>query len=812
MLADHRAAGETVQVNHRWSRSIASRVLSGSAVMAVLLAFAVPAHAAAEPRLESASLASAPETKAAIGMPRLAALDGFTPGNIIDDGVFFNSATMSEDDIQRFLEARVPNCQSGYTCLKDWRDTSRTTAADAMCGPYSGAADERASRIIFKVAQACGINPQVILATLQKEQGLVTHTWPSDWRYRIAMGQGCPDTAACDTRYYGFFNQVYGAAWQFKRYANPPGTSRYFTWYAPGNTWNIQFNPNANCGSSPVFVANQATADLYYYTPYQPNAAALAAGTGTGDGCSAYGNRNFYYYFTEWFGTVRGTGMVLVRTAANPAVYLVSNGRRWHVTDGDNLASLSSVFGQVYTVTDGYLSGFTASGDTGPVLRDDSTGEIAYFQDGQRHRLASCDLVSRWGGDCAAPVSVAGSLFQRASPGSEMTAYYRVAGTTQWGRIESSSTVTPMWNEAAARAANGDPGTPIYAASLSRGVLASKTKSPLFFAPAQVVKSTGGDKVYMTIDAGSLVWVRSWNDLAEYNRDASTMAVVSDADLFGRYREVGEVRPLLNCDGSTFFPGSGVIYPLPDPSVSGLSAMNAGSPTCAQFTRGPAMGKAPLIKVAGRTSVAAVDGNTRRVAATWSSLTAYMNGTDMTIATVSAASFDGLRGGAPIADGEIVKGTAATLSLVSGTTAMPLPSFDLARDAGMRTDFVSLADAEIAKLTPAGSPLGVWISCAGTIFAVGSGGLTAVATSAAQGFPVPQLSAAACQRFTVRAGTLQTVFVKSSSSDKVYVATGGVYRHVQSWATLQSLANGNPTVLTLSPSTVAGLPLGQPMS
>ncbi|MGW9346028.1 hypothetical protein ACWGR3_31290, partial [Streptomyces albidoflavus] len=177
--------------------------------------------------------------------------------------------------------------------------------ADAMCGAYSGGTRERASTIIFKVAQACGINPQVILVTLQKEQGLVTHVWPSDWRYTIAMGQGCPDTAACDTRYYGFFNQVYGAAWQLKRYANPPGTSQYFTWYAPGKTWNILYNPNRDCGSSPVYVQNQATANLYYYTPYQPNAAALRAGYGEGDGCSSYGNRNFFNYFTDWFGSTQ---------------------------------------------------------------------------------------------------------------------------------------------------------------------------------------------------------------------------------------------------------------------------------------------------------------------------------------------------------------------------------------------------------------------------------------------------------------------------------------------------------------------------
>jgi hypothetical protein len=229
-------------------------------------------------------------------------LSKFDPGHIISDALFFDSGAMSEQQIQSFIESKVPNCQPGYICLKDWRDNSRTTAADAMCGAYQGAPNERASAIIYKVARACGINPQVILVTLQKEQGLVTHTWPSDWRCRIAMGQGCPDTAACDSQYYGFFNQVYGAAWQFKRYANPPGTSKYFTWYAPGKTWNVLFSPNHSCGSGPVFIQNQATANLYYYTPYQPNAASLRAGYGTGDGCSTYGNRNFYNYFTDWFG------------------------------------------------------------------------------------------------------------------------------------------------------------------------------------------------------------------------------------------------------------------------------------------------------------------------------------------------------------------------------------------------------------------------------------------------------------------------------------------------------------------------------
>ncbi|WP_139230888.1 VCBS repeat-containing protein [Microbacterium sp. cf046] len=271
-----------------------------TAALLVVGVLAAGGAARAQPTSDRAASASASMIEQSI--VKAADLSKFQAGNIISDAAFFNRSTMTEGQIQAFLQEKVPNCQSGYVCLKDWYDTSRTTAADPMCSAYSGGIRERASTIIYKVAQACGINPQVLIVMLQKEQGLVLHTWPSDWRYTIAMGQGCPDTAACDTRYYGFFNQVYGAAWQLKRYANPPGTSQYFTWYAPGNTWNVRWHPNEGCGSSPVYIQNQATANLYYYTPYQPNAAAIRAGYGEGDGCSSYGNRNFYQYFTDWFG------------------------------------------------------------------------------------------------------------------------------------------------------------------------------------------------------------------------------------------------------------------------------------------------------------------------------------------------------------------------------------------------------------------------------------------------------------------------------------------------------------------------------
>jgi hypothetical protein len=235
--------------------------------------------------------------------------DTFNPGYIISDSNFFNGSALSEAEVQYQLNVVSRGCASGYTCLKDFRQDTWSRSADAMCAAYQGGSSESAARIIAKVGAACGISQRVLLVLLEKEQSLLSSTAPSQSRYDRATGYACPDTAPCDAEFLGFYNQVYKAAWQYKRYSNPPGTSRTFTWYPVGQTSNIAFNPNSGCGSAPVKITNQATANLYYYTPYQPNQAALNNMYGTGDDCSAYGNRNFWRIYKDWFGSPTDGGM-----------------------------------------------------------------------------------------------------------------------------------------------------------------------------------------------------------------------------------------------------------------------------------------------------------------------------------------------------------------------------------------------------------------------------------------------------------------------------------------------------------------------
>jgi hypothetical protein len=272
---------------------------------------------------------------------KASALSGsdFRAGRIIDDAVFYNGSAMSAGEIQNFLNAKVPVCDTNgtqpsnrngyatradwgrangyappYICLKDYSENTPAKAADSYCSAYSGGA-KSAAQIIRDVGVACNISQKSMIVLLQKEQSLITDDWPWSNQYRSATGYACPDTAPCDSEFYGFFNQVYNAARQLKRYSLQPQS---FT-YRPGYN-SIYFNPGPcktyatngscteyhsieYCGKSTVLIENYATAALYNYTPYQPNASAINNLYGSGDSCGAYGNRNFWRLYNDWFGS-----------------------------------------------------------------------------------------------------------------------------------------------------------------------------------------------------------------------------------------------------------------------------------------------------------------------------------------------------------------------------------------------------------------------------------------------------------------------------------------------------------------------------
>lgn len=78
---------------------------------------------------------------------------GYDSNNIIDDAKFVNHTSMDQASIQSFLSARG-SYLAGYTDPQ---------------------VNQSAAQVIRDAAWDFGINPQVIMATLQKEQGLITN-------------------------------------------------------------------------------------------------------------------------------------------------------------------------------------------------------------------------------------------------------------------------------------------------------------------------------------------------------------------------------------------------------------------------------------------------------------------------------------------------------------------------------------------------------------------------------------------------------------------------------------------------------------
>ncbi|WP_227468301.1 hypothetical protein [Microbacterium sp. YJN-G] len=484
-------------------------------------------------------------------------LAGFAPGNIISDAVFTNNTTMTEAQIQAFFDSKVKTCRGGIDedgkpiiCLKDYRTDSVDRPADSYCKGYTGAKGESAARIIHRVAQSCNINPQVLIVMLQKEQSLVTHTWPSAWRYEKALGQGCPDDAPCDPKYVGFFYQIYGAARQMQLYME----GRYFTWYAPGNTWNVLYHPNRGCGTAPVYMANKATSALYYYTPYQPNAAALRAGYGTGDSCSSYGNRNFYNYFTDWFGSTQYPDGPIVNAGRD--IYLITNGTAHHIT-ADVWAQYRAAFGDPVPTSSAHIASLAQGAKATLFLHDQGAGTVAYLDGGKTHRFPTCDLVVAWGGDCQAALTRLDSEdFTQPGAGAEMTARASVAGDARLFLLEGRELVP--YESAAALQAWGHETTGFYVATMPAATAARYRALPTRFVPGQFVVATGATRVYLPTADGELHYLPSFDTARSLGLPTSVKRVSAEAVKSNRVTTT--LGPFVLCDAKTYFGAGGALH------------------------------------------------------------------------------------------------------------------------------------------------------------------------------------------------------------------------------------------------------------
>ena len=252
---------------------------------------------------------------------------------IISDSDANNYQSMTMFEIRDFLSS-----QNSY--LKDYTYSGNNPSPTQVAsGPDKKYIQTRtAATIIYNAAQEARINPQFLLTLLQKEQGLIEKSNPSDRALNFAMGYYCYDGNYCNVKYKGFGKQVRGAALQFR-------------WYLD-NIYSYNWQPNKPaCADDPntllpctsrgtvVTPANNITAAMYIYTPH------------------LHGNKLFFTLWNKYgFGGLIDEGddipiaslgflpdgaLVKAKDGEEGTIYLIANGQKRAFS---NMTSLISRF------------------------------------------------------------------------------------------------------------------------------------------------------------------------------------------------------------------------------------------------------------------------------------------------------------------------------------------------------------------------------------------------------------------------------------------------------------------------------------
>ncbi len=217
----------------------------------------------------------------------------YSQTRLMDDQVFDNVGSLNSAQVADFLAGRTgpftklaaaSPCLSTYTSPNFfWDNVKWHYGSDADWNTAWGPAQIPASTVIAQAAAMWGLNPEVIVATLQKEESLVTGTSCDSWRYNSAMGYGCPDSGGCNPKYVGFNKQVLWGAWQLKfnkerSYGNTAwdgdDTITYTGYMTQGTRKRCGscssnfYDGYASLDGQSVYLENGTTASLYTYTPH----------------------------------------------------------------------------------------------------------------------------------------------------------------------------------------------------------------------------------------------------------------------------------------------------------------------------------------------------------------------------------------------------------------------------------------------------------------------------------------------------------------------------------------------------------------
>ncbi len=326
---------------------------------------------------------------------------GLDNSSVISDSRFTASGTMSEQDIQWFLTSKG-SYLANYTVPAErdvaWHGVNYHESP--WIGPVGSEVNSTgwsAAHLIYQVSQWYGINPQVLLATIQKESSLITNSNPPyyglvQWSMGYAYTEGGILNVCRTATNHNPTGSCAGFAMQMDWAGG--GLKSWMTWannkdsragqYYTGNTVAID-------GQS-VYLGNGATAALYRYTPHIQT--------------------SFYNLFNLWFSIDR-----VIASNGDPRQWIVdyATGTRQYIPSDDIINAWNLNSTTPIKVMDARILGCyrDTAKPLGKIVRPSGFLAIYYVEGGKKFPIASAEALAAWGfssGDVADTTAGTGGL------------------------------------------------------------------------------------------------------------------------------------------------------------------------------------------------------------------------------------------------------------------------------------------------------------------------------------------------------------------------------------------------------------------
>lgn len=749
---------------------------------------------------------------------------GFDPGRIIDDAVFYDPGGMGGvSDIQNFLNAHVPSCDTNgtrasgygnltnaqyaqqikgwpgppYACLNNYHENPTTgeTSFEKGGGAFSGG--QSAAQIIYNASQDYRINPKVLLVFLRKESlNLFSDSWPMKSQYKYAMGYACPDSgpnysANCDGSKGGFLKQVRYAAWQLRQYYN--NMDQYN--YAPGRWNTIQYSPNPSCGTKDVYIQNYATASLYIYTPYVPNDAALRAYPGTAN-CGAYGNRNFWFFWQEWFGSTLLNGNFL-RSTNDATVYLVGDKMKYPIADSSILGAAGTL-GGVGFVSQSYLDSIPTGVLMSRIIQGPD-GTVYFYDSDIKLPFTSCEMVVAYGSSCGAAAELTQVQIDKFTTGPVVTRGMKTtSGRTYY--IENGTRREVIDDQALSEAGRAT-GYNLFSDSafnyLPYGVP--------FIRDGIVLQSRQSTSKQFIRDGANLLQIKrtTLSDVAFSGLGAKELDEQSFQKLPTPSQTIGD-SVIDSSDGVFVLTSVGKKRAVNAQSLH-LSPVRLSSSIVSQLRGAGNLSTPPLLKSMTDATVYVIVNGEKRPLVAMEDLKSITGEDSPFLGWVSSDVINAIpTGNVIVGSGRLVKTPSnATVYMTDGYDKLiPMSSFDPSRDLGVNMSIRTISDTILAKYTVDPTVLSAYVSCSGVSY-LGLGGV-GYATMIS-GVSPRVLQAQTCN-VIAKSGTLPR-FVRTPDGT-IFELKQGILYPISSLAKYISLSAGGGALANISLSTSLLYPRG----